>query len=187
MATNTLKSRIILCAKTSAQWASSTSTNILLKGEIGIETDTLKCKIGDGVNTFADLPYATVTPTELELYSKLASPAFTGTPTAPTASSDANDTQIATTEFVKTAIGSVMGNITQIEYQKFDTFEQLPSIGVKGIIYLVPHEHGDNDSCDEYIWIDNRYEKIGNTDIKSISTSILNVPSGDTLVLDGNF
>lgn len=34
----------------------------------------------------------------------LASPAFTGTPTAPTATSTANNTQLATTAFVKTAV-----------------------------------------------------------------------------------
>ena len=38
------------------------------------------------------------------VYATLASPAFTGTPTAPTASSGTNNTQIATTAFVNTAI-----------------------------------------------------------------------------------
>ncbi|WP_288077329.1 phage tail protein, partial [Pseudomonas sp.] len=38
----------------------------------------------------------------------LASPAMTGAPTAPTAAADTNTTQIATTEFVKTAIASVI-------------------------------------------------------------------------------
>ena len=37
-------------------------------------------------------------------YASLASPAFTGTPTAPTASDTTNNTQIATTEFVNTAV-----------------------------------------------------------------------------------
>jgi hypothetical protein len=40
---------------------------------------------------------------DLSLYAKLASPALTGTPTAPTATAGTNSTQIATTEFVKTA------------------------------------------------------------------------------------
>lgn len=39
-------------------------------------------------------------------YAKLESPNLTGTPTAPTASSDTNTTQIATTEFVKTALAT---------------------------------------------------------------------------------
>lgn len=42
-------------------------------------------------------------------YAPLNSPAFTGTPTAPTASAGTNTTQIATTEFVQTAIGDLSG------------------------------------------------------------------------------
>lgn len=41
---------------------------------------------------------------DLTAYAKRESPHLTGTPTAPTASSDTNTTQIATTEFVKTAL-----------------------------------------------------------------------------------
>jgi len=43
---------------------------------------------------------------DLSLYATLASPALTGTPTAPTADSNTNNTQIATTAFVKTALSS---------------------------------------------------------------------------------
>ena len=42
-----------------------------------------------------------------DIYAKLASPAFTGTPTAPTASAGTNSTQLATTEFVANAIGAL--------------------------------------------------------------------------------
>ena len=42
----------------------------------------------------------------LSAYAKLASPALTGTPTAPTAAAGTNSTQIATTAFVKTAVGN---------------------------------------------------------------------------------
>lgn len=42
-------------------------------------------------------------------YAPLASPALTGTPTSPTASSGTNTTQIATTEFVQSAISAVVG------------------------------------------------------------------------------
>ncbi len=41
----------------------------------------------------------------------LASPAFTGTPTAPTATAGTNTTQIATTAFVKTAIDAVTNDV----------------------------------------------------------------------------
>ena len=46
-----------------------------------------------------------------DAYAKLESPHLTGIPTAPTASSDTNTTQIATTEFVKTALA--MFNLTE--------------------------------------------------------------------------
>lgn len=48
---------------------------------------------------------------DLDAYAKLESPHLTGIPTAPTASSNTNTTQIATTEFVKTALA--MFNLTE--------------------------------------------------------------------------
>ncbi len=42
---------------------------------------------------------------------KLGSPAFTGTPTAPTAAAGTDTTQIATTAFVQAAIQSALGEI----------------------------------------------------------------------------
>ena len=44
-------------------------------------------------------------------YAKLASPALTGTPTAPTATNGTNTTQIATTAFVQAAITTALNNI----------------------------------------------------------------------------
>lgn len=45
--------------------------------------------------------------TQLDSKAALASPAFTGTPTAPTASAGTSSTQLATTQFVGSAIASV--------------------------------------------------------------------------------
>lgn len=47
--------------------------------------------------------------TTLNAKAPLASPALTGTPTAPTAAAGTNTTQIATTAFVQTALASVGG------------------------------------------------------------------------------
>ena len=47
------------------------------------------------------------TSTQLAAKAPLASPALTGTPTAPTAASSTNTTQLATTEFVTTAVAGV--------------------------------------------------------------------------------
>jgi len=49
----------------------------------------------------ANKPVSTATQTALDLKAPLASPALTGTPTAPTAAADTNTTQIATTAFAK--------------------------------------------------------------------------------------
>ena len=46
-------------------------------------------------------------------YAPKASPEFTGVPTAPTANSGTNNTQIATTAFVKTAIAALVGQPQQ--------------------------------------------------------------------------
>lgn len=45
-----------------------------------------------------------------EIYAPLASPAFTGTPTAPTAPAGTNSAQIATTAFVRAAIAALVGS-----------------------------------------------------------------------------
>lgn len=55
--------------------------------------------------------------TALNAKAPLASPALTGTPTAPTASAGTNSTQIATTEFVNTAIGALDTGVTSVNNQ----------------------------------------------------------------------
>ena len=60
----------------------------------------LAAALGDDAN------YAATTTASLALKAPLASPTLTGTPLAPTASVGTNTTQIATTEFVTTAVGN---------------------------------------------------------------------------------
>ena len=59
-------------------------------------------------------------------------------------------------------IAKILGDITSIDYQIVSI---LPITGIKGTIYLVSHNHSLNDIYDEYIWTNDTYEKIGNTDI----------------------
>ena len=61
------------------------------------------------------------TTSALALKAPLASPAFTGNPTAPTPSPGDNDTSIATTGFVKAAIDVVLGGVSSA----FDTLSEL--------------------------------------------------------------
>ena len=51
---------------------------------------------------------------DLALLAPLASPAFTGTPTAPTPASDDNSTKVATTAFVKAAVEGVTPNLDYV-------------------------------------------------------------------------
>ncbi len=52
---STLNAKVILNVKTAAEWANS--MEILLEGELGIESDTRLIKIGNGVDTYISLPY----------------------------------------------------------------------------------------------------------------------------------
>ena len=63
MAEHVLNARHIQKNDTAANW--TLENPVLLKGEIGIEIDTLKQKIGDGITEWIDLEYATVTPEEI--------------------------------------------------------------------------------------------------------------------------
>ncbi len=69
---------ILLRRGTAAEWTASNPT--LLEGEVGVETDSKKLKVGDGLTAWASLPYITLTPTAAaSLYATIANPSFTGT------------------------------------------------------------------------------------------------------------
>ena len=53
--------------------------------------------------------------TDLAAKASLASPTFTGTPAAPTAAGGTNTTQIATTAFVQSAVGSVVSGLLELK------------------------------------------------------------------------
>ena len=80
---------------------------------------------------------------------------FTGAVTVQAPTADMNP---ATKKYVDDAIGG----ITSFEFR---VVEKLPTSGEAGVIYLVAHSHGSQDIYDEYIWVTDKFEKIGNTDI----------------------
>ena len=71
----------------------------------------------------------------------------------------------------------LIGNIQSIDFKVVDS---LPQTGDKATIYLISDNKGENDAYDEYIYVNDRFEKIGTTsvdlsdyvkkeDVKSIS------------------
>ena len=69
---------ILIRRGTASEWTSANP--ILLEGEVGVETDSKKLKVGDGLTVWASLPYITLTPAAAaSLYATIASPTFTGT------------------------------------------------------------------------------------------------------------
>lgn len=66
--------------------------------------------------------------TALNSKANTASPTFTGTPKAPTAAASTNNTQIATTAFVKTAINNKMEVISRSAYNALTPTQQASKI-----------------------------------------------------------
>lgn len=60
---------------------------------------------------------------------------------------------------------TVKGLIGNVKTFEFLVVESLPESGDKGAIYLVSNAKGDNDSYDEFIWINDKFEKIGTTSV----------------------
>lgn len=73
-----------------------------------------------------------------------------------------NDSKYQTDTQVTTAINNALAGISGIE---FKIVESLPATGNKGTIYLKAHTHGTQDNYDEYVYVNDKWEKIGNTDI----------------------
>ena len=63
---------------------------------------------------------------------------------------------------VQTAINSALAGITGIDFQ---VVTSLPTTGVKGTIYLVANGGENNNSYDEYVYVNSKWEKIGTTQV----------------------
>lgn len=98
-----------------------------------------------------------------ESYAPKASPALTGTPTAPTATSGTNSTQIATTAFVQGAVSSAIGNVNSFEVS---VVQSLPTTNIDPhTIYFIFNSGSTGNIYDEYMYINSNWEKIGTTDV----------------------
>ncbi|EEH9366167.1 hypothetical protein FWN18_20525 [Salmonella enterica] len=92
------------------QIANTAFVQTVILGLIGGSPDTLSTlkKIADAINN--DPNFSTTISNELALKAPLDSPSLTGAPSAPTAPEDTNNTQIATTAFVRRAISALVGS-----------------------------------------------------------------------------
>lgn len=123
--------RIVIRRDDAAVWESVNP--VLADGEIGLEKDTLRFKVGDGVSAWLDLNYYNETDLssyattayvddsinaipepDLSAYATTASPALTGNPTAPTQAVGNNSTRLATTAFVATGYQPLDSDLTAI-------------------------------------------------------------------------
>ena len=65
--------------------------------------------------------------------------------------------------YTKTEVDNLIGSISQISFRRVDS---LPEAGETNVIYLVPKTDAEaQNGFDEFIWVDNAWEKIGSTDI----------------------
>lgn len=64
--------------------------------------------------------------------------------------------------YSQTEINNLIGQIKTVSIQ---VVSQLPTIGESNIIYFVPKEGSENDIYNEYIWINNKWELIGSTQV----------------------
>ena len=113
---------------------------------------------------------------DLTVFAPLASPAFTGTPTAPTQTASDNSTKIATTAFgtaaIATAISAITGisfdaDTTGLGYTSLSDLQTKHPTGAAGTIYLVQNSGSAPNTKDEYFWNSNSssYELFGTTAI----------------------
>ena len=93
--------------------------------------------------------------TALALKANMASPSFTGTPLAPTAAAGTNTTQIATTEYVTTAVSSIIRQVRQqviaTAAQISFTLSQTPATNSQVYMYI----NGIRTNNNAYSWSGN--------------------------------
>lgn len=72
---------------------------------------------------------------------------------------------LATQAWVTEQLGGIIG----VSFQIVASYEELPTTGENGVIYLVPNGKTGNNAYDEYIWVTSdgtgKYEKIGSTEV----------------------
>lgn len=143
--------------------ASSAST-----ASITVPTNTSDLNNDSGFITSSSLPTvndATLTITQngvsVGTFSANAASASTAAITIPTAvSSFTNDSDYQSGSQVSSAIATAIAGITGIQ---FEIVQTLPATGDAGTIYLISNGGSGTDIYDEYVYVNNAWEKIGST------------------------
>ena len=113
--------------------------------------------IVDGKGFLKAVPTEYVTDTELNAKGFL-----TSVPSEYVTDSELTQKGYQTSSQVQALINNAVSGITGIE---FSVVSSLPSSGKKGVIYLVANGGKTKNIYDEYIWITDKFEKIGSTEI----------------------
>ena len=93
-----------------------------------------------------------------------ASPALTGTPTAPTAAAGTNTTQIATTAFVKDAVDTAKADLAKAYHYKGSkaTYANLPASGnQEGDVWNVEAAYGNYPPGTNWAWTGTAWDPLG--------------------------
>lgn len=129
------------------------TTQAITSKEVNISVPTKTSQLTNDSGFLTSVPSDYVTDTELN---------GKGYQTSPQVEAIVTGKGYQTSTQVQTAINNALKDVTGIDFQ---VVTELPATGSKGVIYLKAHAHGTGDGYDEYIWVTDKYEKIGNTDI----------------------
>lgn len=104
----TVSSIVVRVQSAAAYFKADPVNNAFSFGQLGVTASTFTCAWKAVFNSTVSIGDIGDLKTAIDAKAALASPTFTGTPKAPTASAGTNTTQIATTAFVKTAVSNAL-------------------------------------------------------------------------------
>jgi hypothetical protein len=125
----TTASRMFQRRRTAAQWTSENP--VLGAGEIGIESDTLAVKVGNGATAWTSLAYLGLSAQAQATLLGRAAGAGTGTPTALTATQAKAALALTAADSANTPAGSIAATTVQAAINELDqTITDLPELAV---------------------------------------------------------
>lgn len=186
MATKTKNARLTVYVGTAAQWAATSV--VLLKGEIGLETDTNLFKFGDGTSAYPALPYANDYPKALADFVQDASHrlvtdaqiaswnakqnalTFDSTPTQGSANPVTSGGVYASESVLKATqdgiisdLNELKSTVSQIPKFSIQVVESLPTTNISTTtLYLLKTSTTETGNLyTEYIYVDGKWESLG--------------------------